>query len=235
MPTIEQVISKIKKPPSLPNWVRLNHLRHDDTLRSITSFALGRPRHSLMRVYDIIAARVTHRIDYRTVWNCLAKIPDPSVRALGREILTVALPWLDKQGMEGIQVFHDMEAKYPIGRGVLVPVKPTFVLLRDGKLEPVFVIGWASVPISDYQKRLLATIIHQAILTLEGFEGSDATIIFVPRIPGSRSERHIVSWRVSEQQLLRREELLAQFDRFGNALDDAVPLILEEMSRRGEI
>lgn len=235
MRTIEQVISKIKKPPSLPNWVRLNHQRQDDTLRSITSFALGRPRHSLMRVYEIIADRVTHRIDYQTVWKCLARIHDPSVQALGREILSVVLPWLDKQEVEGIQVFHDMEARYPIGRGVLVPVKPTFVLLRDGKLEPVFIIGWASIPFSDYQKRLLATIIHEAILTLEGFEGSDATVIFAPRVKGSRNGRHIVSWRVSEQQQLRRDELLAQFDRFGNALDDAVPLILEEMARRGEI
>lgn len=235
MASVDQIIAKIRKPPSLPNWVRLNHRRHDDTLLSITRFALGRPRHALMGVYDIVAAYATLGIDRATALKSLARLPDPRVRALGAEILAVILPWIDQNGMKGIQVFHDMSAFFPIGRGIMVPVKPTFVMLHDGKLEPVFVIGWASMPLSGYQKRLMATVIHEAILTQEGFEGSNATVIFTPRISSRDRERHVRAWKVSEQPLLTSEELLAQFDRFGNALDDAVPLILDELARRGEI
>jgi hypothetical protein len=165
----------------------------------------------------------------------LGRITNPLIQKLGREIISVLLPWLDKNEIKGIAVFHNLSVPYPIGRGILVPVKPTFVFQQGRSLTPVFVIGWASMPFSDYQKQLLGTIIHRALLTLEGFEGSDAHIVCVPRIKGSRAERTIRSWKVSEVPLLTDDELRAQFDRFGNALDDAVPIVLEELSRRGEL
>jgi len=114
-------------------------------------------------------------------------------------------------------------------------VKPTFVFQHDRNLHPVFVIGWASMPFTRFQQQLFATIIYRALLTLEGFEGSDAHIVCTPRFKGSRSERNVRSWKVSHVPLLTDEELRAQFDRFGNALDDVVPIILEELAKRGEI
>jgi hypothetical protein len=176
-------------------------------------FALGRSRMALAKVYEIVAAYATLGIDKRTAFKSLATISDPGVRALGDEILSTLLPWIDDEGFAGIQVFHDMIASFPIGRGVVVPVKPTFVMLRDGKLEPVFVIGWTNIPFSPYQKRLLATIIHEAILTQEGFEGSDATVIFVPRVGSKSRERYVRAWKVSEQYLLEDHELRAQDPR----------------------
>ncbi len=97
-----------------------------------------------------------------------------------------------------------------------------------------FVIEWASIPFNSFQKQLFATIIHKAILTQEGFEGGDAYVVCAPRIKGSRSERYVRSWKVSEITLLSDAELREQFDRFGNALDDVVPIILEELAKRGE-
>ena len=235
MPTIEQIVSKIRKPPSLPNWVRLNRPNRDETTQSIKNFALGHPRHSLAQIYDIVAARVTLQVDDRTTWKSWEKLSNPTVKTMGKQILTALLPWLDKEGMKGIEAFHDMTAMYPIGRGILVPVKPTFVLLSEGVLEPVFVIGWRSISLDDFQMRLLATIIHEAILTQEGFEGSDARIILVPKNKWSRTERRVFSWKTSQQRRLTRDELEAQFDRFGKALDDAIPLILEALARRGEL
>jgi hypothetical protein len=46
-------------------------------------------------------------------------------------------------------------------------------------------------------------------------------------------ERSVRAWRVSDRALLTDSEFQAQFDQFGNALDDPVPLILEELARRG--
>jgi hypothetical protein len=235
MVNIEELISKVRKPPSLHNWVRLNHRRRDETSRNIAKFVLGKPRHALAKIYTLVADYITYGLSKEAVAKGLQGIKNPLVRKLGHEILGALLPWLDKREIRGIEVFHNLQVPFPIGRGILVPVKPTFVFQRDRSLTPVFIIGWASMPFSDFQKSLLATIIHQAILTLEGFEGSDAYIVCVPRIKGSRTERHIRFWKVSEVPLLSEEELKAQFDRFGNALDDAVPLVLEELSRRGEL
>ena len=91
------------------------------------------------------------------------------------------------------------------------------------------------MPFTEYQKSLLSTVIYEALLTLEGFETSDAHIICVPRLKGSKSERFIRAWKVSDVPILTNEQLRAQFDRFGNALDDAVPIVLEELARRGEL
>lgn len=234
MASVEEIIARVRKPPSLHNWVRLNHRRRDDTTRSIARFVLARPRHALAAIYGLIADYITFGISKGAVEKGLERISNPLVRRLGREIIGVVLPWLDKSEIKGIQVFHNLNVPFPIGRGILVPVKPTFVFQRGRTLNPVFVIGWASMPFSPFQKQLLATIIHKAILTLEGFEGADAYIVCAPRIKGSKSERFVRSWKVSEITLLSEDELREQFDRFGNALDDVVPIILEELAKRGE-
>lgn len=234
MASAAEKIAQIRRPPSLPNWVRLNHRRRDETARKITRFVLGKPRHALAQIYTIAADYVTFRLPLAGVQLALSKIKNPLVAKLGREILSVLLPWLDQQQISGISVFHHASYAYPIGRGIIVPVKPTFVFLDEDKLTPVFVIGWSSMPFDGFQKQLLATIIQRAILTQEGFEGSDAHVICVPRVKGSGSERWVRPWKVSQMPLLTDAQLLAQFDCFGNALDDAVPIILQELARRGE-
>lgn len=234
MPSVEEQVSKVRKPPSLQNWVRLNERRRDDTSRNIARFVLSKPRHALVKIYGLVADYVTFGISKDTVAKAIDRIANPLVRRLGREIVSALLPWLDTQKIKGIEVFHNLNIPFPIGRGIIVPVKPTFVFQDGDKLTPVFVIGWASMPFSGFQKQLFATVIHNAILTLEGFEGSDAHVICVPRIKGSGSERIVRAWKVSEIPLLTDDELRAQFDRFGNALDDAVPIILAELARRGE-
>lgn len=235
MANIEELISKVRKPPSLHNWVRLNHRRRDETSRRIAKFVLAKPRHALAKIYTLIADYITYGITKDAVARGLQEIKNPLVRRLGHEIIGVLLPWLDKMTIKGIEVFHNLQVPFPIGRGILVPVKPTFVFQHGSLLTPVFVIGWASMPFSDYQKSLFATIIHKALLTLEGFEGSDAYIVCVPRIKGTQSERYVRFWKVSEVPHLSEEDLKAQFDRFGHALDDAVPMVLEELARRGEL
>lgn len=232
---LETVLSKVRKPPSLQNWVRLNDRRRDETARRIATFILGKPRHALFQIYGVVANYVTFGLSKQTAAKALLGIKNPLVQRLGREILSALLPWLDGAAIRGVQVFHDLAVPFPIGRGVSVPVKPTFVFLDEGKLTPVFVIGWTSVPFTEFQKSLLGTVIQEALLTLEGFEASDALIVCVPRIRGSKSERYVRHWRVSEVPLLTPEQLRAQFDRFGNALDDAVPMVLEELARRGEL
>jgi hypothetical protein len=235
MKTAEQRIAQIRRPPSLPNWVRLNDRRRDETTRRITRFVLGKPRHALTQVYRYIADYVTFGLSQTVTKKAIESIPNGYVRKLGTEIADILLPWLETNNIRGIQTFHDMEARFPIGRGIVVPVKPTFVFVENGKLTPVFLIGWASFPFSDYQRSLLATIIHKAILTQEGFEESDALVICVPRIASGVPDRIVRAWYVSERAFLTDGELEAQFDRFGNALDDAVPVILEELAKRGEL
>lgn len=77
-------------------------------------------------------------------------------------------------------------------------------------------------------------MIQRAILTQEGFEGSDALIVFVPRHKFSKTQRDVRELWVSKVNLLSEDELRKQFDCYGNALDDAVPIIFSELAARGE-
>ena len=231
----QQRIAEMRRPPSLANWVRLNDRRRDETARRITRFVLAKPRHALSQVYRFIADYATIGASAVAVRKNLDGILNPLVRRLGHEICSALLPWLDEKNIKGIPAFHSMEAFFPIGRNISVPVRPTFVYNQEGKLTPVFIIGWSSMPFSDYQKRLFATMIERSILTQEGFENSDALVIFVPRHKYSKTQREVRSMWVRKAWLLSDAELRAQFDCYGNALDDAVPIILRELADRGEI
>lgn len=230
----EQRVDEMRRPPSLANWVRLNDRRRDETALRITKFVLSKPRHALGQVYRLIADYVTLGVSAATTRTGIDLIVNPLVRKLGHEIATALIPWLDKHKVKGIKAFDGMIERYPIGRNIMIPVKPTFVYNREGKLTPVFIIGWSSNPLSGYQKRLLVTMIHRVILTQEDFEWSDALILFVPRLKFSKSSREVKEMWVSKSALLSDEELRAQFDCYGNALDDAVPIILRELAARGE-
>jgi len=126
-----------------------------------------------------------------------------------------------------VQVFKDMVEFYPVAANVRIPVRPTFVLNVEGKVTPYFVICWAEIGLSDYQKRILSTLIQEAILSLDEFEGADAEIVCVPRFPFSRTERHVVRWKASHHVPLTPEEKRELFDRYGNALAQAEAIIIE--------
>lgn len=224
----------MRRPPSLANWVRLNDRRQDETTLRITRFVLAKPRHALAQIYRLIADYVTLGVSAATTRTAIDLILNPLVRSLGHEIATALIPWLDKNNIRGLRAFDGMMERYPIGRNIMIPVRPTFVYNRDGRLTPVFIIGWSKNPLTDYQKRLLATMIQRAILTQEDFEGSDALVLFVPRMKYSNTTREVREMWVSKTWLLSDDELRKQFDCYGNALDEAVPIILRELAARGE-
>jgi len=224
----------MRRPPSLANWVRLNERRRDETTLRIARFIMSKPRHALAQVYRLIADYATLGAEASDIRKGIDIIPDPLVRKLGHEIATALIPWLDKNDIKGIRAFDGMFERYPIGRNIMIPVRPTFVYNKDGKLTPVFIIGWSSNPLTGFQKRLLATMIYQVILTQEDFEDSDALVLFAPRQQYSKSTRDVRELWVRKSWLLTDDELRAQFDCYGNALDDAVPIVLRAMAARGE-
>ncbi len=234
MKSPEQRVAEIRRPPTLANWVRLNAQSRDDTKLAIVKFAITKPTIDLSPIGKIIGDFVTMATTVLNVRKAINRLADARVAKLGREIIEVLLPWLGQENISGIRAFDSWSVPYPIGRGIIIPVKPTFTFNRSGKLTPVFLICWATMPFTGFQLQLLSTIIRRAILSQEGFEGSDALVLFVPRHKFSKSERWVRPMWVSKMGALTDRELLEQFDRFGNALDDAVPIILNELARRGE-
>jgi hypothetical protein len=165
--------------------------------------------------------------------KAVALIKNPLVSKLGREIVFAFSAYNKEQKLEGIQVFEDLIGFFRVSRDVVVPVRPTFVILENGRPTPVFFIGWTTLPFTRLQKRLLTTAIDDAILSFGDFAGSHAKIICAPRI--SKVHRVIRSWSTADYPRLDNLELAQQLEFYSQALVEAVPLITEELKRRAAV
>lgn len=226
----QRAIRKLRRPPGVHNWVKNIRKRTDDTAQSLYNTAINGPRHSLKQITDIIRNVVVDGISEEEAFKCLGGIANDRVRTYGRQILTAILSHIRMHDWRGIQVFKDTAEGYPVAQHVTVPVRPTFVINNQGRVTPYFVICWAEIGLSGYQKRILTTLIQESILTLEEFEGSDAVIVCVPRHSFSRTERHVVQWNLSNYEPLSEEEKIDLFRRYGNALAEAERMIIEYLA-----
>lgn len=222
MDDTEKRIQSLLKLPNLVNWVRHNKKRLDDTVFQLREFTSNPPRHSLQPVQKICANLSYERLTQETALEKVEQIIRPAARAAGREVVPAFCRYLQKTGLKGVPEFDTFRAMYIIGKRpdgapLLVPVKPTFVGLKNEKLVPVFVIAWADFNLDGFQKFLLSTIICDAILTQQDFLESDAEIVAFPRIKHtkSRTER---SWRATQYDLLSQDDLIEQFERYSRAL-----------------
>ena len=229
MSKVEKLIRKLRRPPTAHNWVKSIKGRRDETAKALHDFALNPPRSSLLAAIGICVQIVVDGISSAQAQKCVEKIKKDGDRERASWIIRAFSAHAKAQGWSGIQVFRDMVEFYHVSAGVKVPVKPTFVLNDDGKLVPYFVIAWSRMDLSPYQLRILGTIIQEAILTLEDFQGSDAVIVCTPVAPYCKKERQVFEYRVSNFEPLTDEEKQELFDRYAGAMDDAEKMLIESL------
>lgn len=232
MKSNEEAIKRLLRPPSVANWARHNFRRLDDTERGLLRFAKIPPQHSLSDVYTICEAIVTDRISLKQAEACIDHIKHPQTRKSAREIVPCFFSYAQEQKLEGLPAFKGFKTPYPIGRApdgstLTIPVVPTFTLLQDGRVTPVFMIGWSALALTGYQKHLLSTIIRNAILTQQDFLGSDGLVICTPRF--KQTEMRIIhAWSVRDYAVLSEQQLHEQFERYGTALEAVVRTLRSE-------
>lgn len=229
MSKVEKLIRKLRRPPAAHNWVKNIKNRRDDTAKALHDFAVNPPRSSLLSAIAICVQFVVDGISEDQAQKCADRIKKEGDRDRARWILHAFCAHAKSKGWKGIQVFREMVEFYHVSAGVRVPVRPTFVLNEDGKLVPYFVIAWARMDLSAYQQRILATMIYEAILTLEEFQGSDAVIVCTPVAPYCRKERRVIEWRIDGSDVLSEVEKQQLFDRYAGALDDAEKMLIESL------
>lgn len=226
MDDTEKRIKSLLKLPNLVNWVRHNKKRFDDTVFQLREFTANPPRHSLQPVQKICAELAYRRLTQESALEKADEIVRPAARAAGREVVPAFCRYLQRTGIEGLPEFDAFRAVYIIGRKpndepLFVPIKPTFVGLKNDKLIPVFVIAWTEFSLDRFQKFLLSTIICDAILTQQDFLGSDAEIVAFPRIKLTKT-RAEQGWVATEYNLLSQEDLVEQFERYSRALQAVI-------------
>lgn len=229
MKSAARIIAKLKKPPAVHNWVKNIRPRRDDTAKALRDFALNPPRSSLLAATAICTQIVVDGIDLEQALTCTNGIKDTASRDRARWIVQAFYAVAREKGWKGLQVFRDMVEFYPVAAGVRVPVRPTFVLNDNGKLVPYFLICWTKMDLSVDQRALLSTLIYEAVLSLEEFEGSDAIIVCTPLAPYCKRERGVMMWKASDFPPLDPEERQRVFDRYAGALGDAERMIIESL------
>lgn len=226
----QKIIAKLRRPPAAHNLVKSIKSRRDQTAFALHNFAMFPPRSSLTDAVKICSQIIYDGISLEQALKCADVIKKGGDRQKARWIITAFHRKVKEAGWEGIQVFRDMEESFPVAAGVKVPVKPTFVLNDGDKLVPYFLICWASMDFSPEQKAILSTLISEAILSLEEFEGSDAIVVCTPLARHSKYERDVLVWRVSDFPPLSEIERERIFDRYANALNDAERMIIESLA-----
>lgn len=227
--TPASIIQKLRTPPAVHNWVKSIRARRDETAFALYNFATNPPRSSLAEAVRICGNIVVDGINLEQALKCTQAIKNAAARQRAYWIAKAFHPYAQSAGWKGIQVFREMVEYYPVSANVRVHVRPAFVVNDGKKLVPYFLICWAKMDLTSYQLRILSTLIHQTILTLEEFEGSDAVIVATPVSRHSKCERIVQEWKASDFAILDEEERQTLFDRYAGALSDAEAMIIESL------
>ncbi len=230
MSEIEKKIKKIKKIPGVINWARQNYKRTDDTQKKLQNLVSNPIGISLQPIYGLCKKLAYRDMAFEEAYEKVSGYRG-SLGSSGTSILRAFHDYIEQSQIEAVKEFDGFSMPYPIARDVdgeplAIPVKPHFVTIREGKLRPTFIIGWADRPLNAYQIRLLSTIISNSLLTQQDFIGSDADIVAFPKMKWS-SARECNQWPVSRFANLSNEELADQFERYSRALRNVIATLRE--------
>lgn len=232
MNDVARRIKRLLSLPSVENWARNNKPRFDDTLLALSNFDRNPPKFSLGPIKRICSSLARSKIDLAEALTEVEKIRHNTVRASGRQVIPALASYLNKNPIEGLDAFDNFRITYPIGRrpngGTLfIPIIPTFVGIRDNNLCPVFIVPWADIkPFGDFQRTLMASILRDSLLSYQQFIDCDGEIVAFPKADGGPT-RAIRRWSIRSHASMDREDLSAQFSKYGRALY----AIIDEINR----
>ena len=223
------VFRKLDRIPAAPNFVRYNFDDLAKTLKAYVAFAKGMPTVSYVEGLKIIKDLVLGLIDVDLARKAAIRMKDSPSKASIIGFVDAFCDYADSRKYEATPAFSDFATSYQIGRNLFVPVKPTLIAREGGQFKPIFVFGWKTVPLDDFQRRLLMTILEDAIFSLTDFQHSDAEIVFLPETNGKRMPE---VWNRGDYSLLSQVELTNQMELFLSAREMAYPIIEEWLATK---
>jgi len=226
----DPIFRKLDRIPGAPNFVRYNFDELLRTVKAYVQFAKGMPTVSYAAGLTIIKDLVLGLIDVNQAEKAARKLKDSPSRTAVIEFVCAFCEYAKERRYQATPAYVDFATFFSIGRDLYVPVKPTLIAREFGQLKPVFVFGWKSIPLTTFQRRLLMTILEDAIFSLTDFESSDAEIVFLPA--DGEGNRAPEVWHRGDYELLSEGELRNQMEVFLSAREAAYPLIAEWLSSK---
>lgn len=225
----DPLFRKLDRIPAAPNFVRYNFEDLAKTLKAYVAFAKGMPTISYVEGLKITKDVVLGWTDIEQAKKAARLLRDSPSRRQVIEFVDAFCVYAETRRYVATPAYAEFSASFPIARELFIPVKPTLVAREGGQLKPIFVFGWKSVPLSLFQRRLLMTILEDAIFSLTDFENSDAEIVFLPENDGIRTDE---VWHRGDYELLTPLQLKNQIELFLSARSQAYPIISEWLRTR---
>jgi hypothetical protein len=227
-----RIFKKLDRIPGAPNFVRYNYEDLVKTTKAYVAFAKGMPTVSYMAGLKIVKDLVLGWTSPEQAKITARRMKESPSKAPIIEFVDAFCRYMGGRNYQATPSYSEFETSFQIGRNLYVPVRPTLIARELGQLKPVFVFGWKSVPLNDFQRRLLMTILEDAIFSLTDFEDSDAEIVFLPEVDGVRTPE---VWHRGDYNLLSESELRNQMELFLSARESAYPIIADWIKSKIEL
>ena len=228
--------SKLDRPPAAENWVRMQHRGVDKTALKMFNFLRGGPIWNYNSSKVAVKSRIEHRIDLSTAQKIVTRSGSKLGRPYNLDVVNAFFDYEKENPIDGVQAFDDMYERFPLSRQVSIPIKPLTVVREGKSFVPYFLCPWSSVNLTDYQARLLFTIVEKSIFTLTDFEDSDGKFLFFPKVKNQfgHEERKPMVWSRGQFPLLSDKELAEQIKIYFGAKPIAKNLYIEFLKRKEE-
>jgi hypothetical protein len=225
-------IKKIDRPPYVHNWVRYNHPDKLKTTKEIVAFVEGTPQITYAAGQALIRDRIALGLDRDTAIKAALSKGHIKSRPHVAEYVGAFYDYDNMRNYSGMPSYDQYVAPFNISRDIRVPVKPLIVISEGGVLKPIFIVGWATMPLIVFQRRLLMTVLEDAVFSLTDFQNSPGEFVCFPRLPGTNSgHRAPEVWHRGDYNLLSDEELKSQVDVYLRALASAKAILAQKPTK----
>jgi hypothetical protein len=217
-------IKKIDRPPSAHNWVRYNYPDELKTAKAIVSFVTGAPQVTYAAAAPIIRDRMVLKLDRATALAAASTRGHIKSRPHVFEYVSAFLDYDEVRNYSGSPSYDQEVAAFQISRDIRLPAKPLVVISEGGILKPIFMVGWSTMPLTLHQRRLLMTVLEDAVFSLTDFQNSPGEFVSFPRGDNSQARSPEV-WRRGDFELLSPAEMKEQIEIYLAALSRARTII----------
>ncbi|MGH6808389.1 MAG: hypothetical protein ACREEJ_16350, partial [Ensifer adhaerens] len=149
---------KLERPPYAHNWVRNIGPDLDSTVKKLVHFALGFPTKTYGAAGNIIRDRIVSSLDRDTAIKAAMTTGRVNSRGIVADYVRAFYDYDTIRQYSGKPTYDEMVEPFRVGKGLVVPVRPLVNIVEAGKLIPIFTVGWATFPLNNFQRRLLATM-----------------------------------------------------------------------------
>ncbi len=226
---------KLERPPYVHNWVRNIGSDVESTTKNLVSLASNVITRTYGAATPILVDRIVSSLPRETAMKAALTKGRVNSRSIVADYVSAFYDYDDIRKYSGKPAYDEMVEPFRIGKGLFVPVKPLVNIVENGCLVPIFSVGWASFPLNDFQRRLLATVLEDAVFSLSDFKKSPGEFICFPRA-GKKQDavRRPHVWTRGDINLLSRSELRDCLDMYIEALEAAKAILREmpEMSKQ---